>query len=280
MTSAMERDPIRLDWKISDVIGRYPQLVDELVALNPAFRLLKNPVARRVQSRLVTVAQAARIGGMSPEGLLSQLNASIGVESDAPGAVGSGADEANVEAPTWVRVASVVAEVDARALQRSGAEPFGPIMTAARSTEVGQVFRLRSSFEPVPLYTVMTQRGFDHWSTCHADGDWEVLFRNTGGPRETVATSARPGDTVEDTSWTSPTASITIDVSELVPPEPMVRILSALENLRTGESLLVHHVRRPIHLYPQLDDAGYRHETRDVGPGKVDLLIEKPADDR
>ncbi len=276
-TPATEREPIRIDWKISDVIGRYPQLVDELVALNPTFRLLRNPVARRVQSRLVTVAQAAHIGGMAPEELIAQLNAAIGVEVGASRTEGTVANESDEDAPGWIGEAPVVAEVDVRDLQRAGEEPFGRIMEAARRTTAGQVLRLRSSFEPVPLYSVMVQRGFDHWTQRHAEDDWEVWFRNTGRPRETTAAPTTTTHATDAVNWTTASATITIDVSELVPPEPLIRIMSALDDLPPGASLLVHHVRRPIYLYPQLDEAGYRYQTRDLGPGKVELLIEKPA---
>ena len=73
------------------------------------------------------------------------------------------------------------------------------------------------------------------------------------------------------------TTSVTIDVSELVPPEPMVKILQTLEGLPEGARLLVHHVRRPIHLYDRLDEMGYPHATRELGPDRVEVMIEKPA---
>ncbi|MBI3965523.1 MAG: DUF2249 domain-containing protein, partial [Chloroflexi bacterium] len=65
------------------------------------------------------------------------------------------------------------------------------------------------------------------------------------------------------------------DVSELVPPEPMIRILEALEQLAPGETLLVYHVRRPIYLYPRLEELGCTHETWEIGPNRVELLIRK-----
>jgi hypothetical protein len=71
---------------------------------------------------------------------------------------------------------------------------------------------------------------------------------------------------------------VTIDVSELVPPEPMIKILEALEMLPAGGRLLVRHLRRPMHLYPRLDEMGCRHETRELAPGRVEVLIQKPAD--
>ena len=59
-----------------------------------------------------------------------------------------------------------------------------------------------------------------------------------------------------------------IDVSHLPPPLPMVRILETLRDLGPGETLLVNHTRRPIHLYPKLDALGCTHETTEVAAGQ------------
>jgi len=275
-SNVTQLEPIQASWKISEVIGRYPQIVDELAGLNATFRLLRNPVARRVQARLVTVAQAAQIAGMEPDDLVSFLNASIGVAADSASTdVPVSSQLADV--PAWIDQAPV-AEVDARALQRQGQEPFSAIAAAMRQAAPGEVVRLRSTFEPVPLYTVLRQRGFAHFSQQIGEDDWDVLLYNAGRTRmPEVSTPAPPSSADLDADWSAPDATITIDVSELVPPEPLVRIMEALEQLPSGGRLLVHHVRRPVHLYPQLDQSGYRHQTRELGPGKVELLIEKPA---
>jgi hypothetical protein len=68
----------------------------------------------------------------------------------------------------------------------------------------------------------------------------------------------------------------TIDVSHLPPPLPMVRILETLRDLGPGETLLVNHTRRPIHLYPKLDALGCTHETTELGPGKIEVRITNP----
>ena len=67
-----------------------------------------------------------------------------------------------------------------------------------------------------------------------------------------------------------------VDVSHLPPPLPMVRILETLRALGPGETLLVHHTRRPIHLYPKLDALGCRHETTEPAPGKIQVRITTP----
>lgn len=276
-TTPAKPEPIRIDWKITDVIRRYPQLVDELIALSPTFRLLRHPVARRVQARLVTVEQAARIVGLDPKNLVAHLNATVGVVTDTSEIIAKTEEPQDQTAPDWVTAAPVVADVDVRDLQRSGEEPFGRIMAATRQTAIGQVLRVRCSFEPFPLYTVMAQRGFDHWTERHADEDWQVWFRSVGRPPEATSSAQTASPDADNAGWTCPTSTLTIDVSELVPPEPLIRIMDALEALPQGRSLLVHHVRRPMYLYPQLEQSGYRHQTRDLGAGRVEILIQKPG---
>ena len=68
----------------------------------------------------------------------------------------------------------------------------------------------------------------------------------------------------------------TLDVSLLPPPLPMVRILETLRELGPGQTLLVHHVRRPLHLYPRLDALGCTHETREYPDGKIEVRITTP----
>src|SRR5689334_2515701 len=67
-----------------------------------------------------------------------------------------------------------------------------------------------------------------------------------------------------------------IDVSHLPPPLPMVRILETLRGLGPNETLLVHHTRRPIHLYPKLEALGCQHETTETAPGKIEVRITNP----
>lgn len=69
----------------------------------------------------------------------------------------------------------------------------------------------------------------------------------------------------------------TIDVSNLPPPLPMVRILETLRDLGPGETLLVQHARRPIHLYPKLEALGCSHETIELPDGSVRVRITNPA---
>lgn len=70
---------------------------------------------------------------------------------------------------------------------------------------------------------------------------------------------------------------ILVDARGLEPPEPMERVLQALELLRPGQGirLLLH--REPFPLYPLLTERGYHHDTRMEADGSYVILI-RPAD--
>ncbi|MBI2911283.1 MAG: DUF2249 domain-containing protein [Chloroflexi bacterium] len=276
-------EPILATWKVSEVLRRYPQLLEVLIDLSPAFGRLRNPILRRVQTRLVTVAQAARVAGMEPSALVASLNTAIGaVSPPAPAAPPEDA-AASAEDDSAFIAAPVAADLDARPFHARGEEPFSAIMAAAPKVPEGAILLLRNSFEPVPLYAVLARQGFTRQTRQLAPEEWEVRFLRSGRrgrelelkPGGSERLDATTGPAPED-AWGRPTATLTIDVSDLVPPEPMVRILETLEQLPPGASLLVHHVRRPVYLYPRLEDLGCTHETRELASGQVEILIQKP----
>jgi uncharacterized protein (DUF2249 family) len=67
--------------------------------------------------------------------------------------------------------------------------------------------------------------------------------------------------------------TVAIDVRGLEPPQPMVRVLETLDQLGSDDVLEVHHDRRPIFLYPQLEARGFTHETDEPQPGLVRIRI-------
>ena len=68
-------------------------------------------------------------------------------------------------------------------------------------------------------------------------------------------------------------AQVIVDVRGLEPPHPMLRILELLDRLAPKQHLLVIHERRPLLLYPQLEERGFRHETEELGPGEFRITI-------
>lgn len=54
--------------------------------------------------------------------------------------------------------------------------PFEDIMAALETIETGETLRLVSAFEPVPLYEVLSNRGFDHETEQVAEEEYHVLI--------------------------------------------------------------------------------------------------------
>src|SRR5699024_6204625 len=64
----------------------------------------------------------------------------------------------------------------------------------------------------------------------------------------------------------------------LVPPQPMVRTLKALDKMDQGDTLSIINDRRPMFLYEELDERGYVHETEAQEDGSSKITITKSGD--
>jgi len=169
-----------------------------------------------------------------------------------------------------------VVHLDVREDLRQGREPMSKILSAAKSLKPGQSLCLRATFEPIPLFTVLSSMGLDHEVRRLDEGDWQVMFRpRASGSPGNAAGRRRAEDAMpqlEADAW--PDASRSLDNRGLTPPEPMMRVLEALEGLGPGAVLEVYNDREPAFLYPELEDRGVSVRTERLLRG-VRLLLRK-----
>jgi TusA-related sulfurtransferase len=145
-------------------------------------------------------------------------------------------------------------DVDVRPTLRAGGEPFGEIMAAVNTLPPGQGLRLLATFKPVPLFHVLGSKGFTHEAREIDGGDWEVLFSPPAGDVEPEeGASATPAS--DGAAWPQPAREM--DNRDLDPPEPMVRILAATEQMQPGEVLQALLCREPMFLLPELAKRGH-----------------------
>lgn len=163
--------------------------------------------------------------------------------------------------------------LDVRPELRAGGEPFARIMQAMADLAPGQSLRLLATFEPVPLYAVLGRQGFAHTAIHHGEQDWEILFAPDAAAAAAVPPRARPGAReAAATGWPAPAQSL--DNRGLMPPEPMVRILTALEALPEGAVIEAWNDREPLLLYPELEKRGAEIAVSRAADG-VRLLIRR-----
>ena len=66
-----------------------------------------------------------------------------------------------------------------------------------------------------------------------------------------------------------------VDARGLEPPQPMVKILEALTGLPNGAEIKAHTDRRPMHLYAQLEERGFRGETTEQPDGSFVTYVRR-----
>lgn len=142
--------------------------------------------------------------------------------------------------------------LDVRPMLRSGGEPFQAIMQAVQDLRPGQGLKLLATFRPQPLFRVMEGRGFEYEALEIEGGDWEVLFT----PLKEAASVETSVDADRPETWPDPSEHL--DLTDLDPPEPMVRILAAAEALKPGEVLFAVLSREPLFLFPELTKRGHQ----------------------
>ena len=149
---------------------------------------------------------------------------------------------------------TTIVELDLRPMLRAGGEPFEKIMETVAALGPGQGLRVFATFKPTPLLLVLESKGFAHEAKELDGGEWEVLFR----PSKTAAADGGAGAVLppDNSVWPEPVQHL--DNRDLDPPEPMVRILAAIETMKEGEVLSALLCREPTFLLAELAKRGHR----------------------
>lgn len=130
---------------------------------------------------------------------------------------------------------------------------------------VGAHFVLVNDHDPVPLYYQFAVQFPGQFT-------WEYLVT---GPDEfhvkisrvAAAPNAAPLVPPPAAAPAAPVNTTELDLRGLEPPEPMMRILTAVVQLSPGAKLQARTDRRPINLYPELDTRGVCYESEEQPDG-------------
>ncbi|MDP2305629.1 MAG: DUF2249 domain-containing protein [Pseudomonadota bacterium] len=257
---------------VADALAERPSLRDVLPAFHPAFAKLNHPILGRILPRLATVADAARMVGVDLDTLVAVMNLPDGrpVPTAQPAP-----RPPSAPAPVWFDPSDPggrVTLLDARPLLAANEDPLARILAALRGLPPGGQLTVIAPFEPVPLVGLLARQGWSSWTRW--DGaDCRVTFSHgdvvvpdpvgLGGAGEPADAG---GAEREEGGWR-------IDVSTLPPPEPMRRVLAAVD---TGAlPLRVIHAREPALLYPKLVERGLVWEVRPRAGG-VEIHVRRP----
>ena len=267
---------ITKDYKISKMLNDYPQTFDVMLKASPHFSKLNNKVLRKTLATRVTVEQASKIAGVDLGILLENLNSSIGVKINNPKKINmkNEIDTPQNGKPELLSNVSAekIKQLDVRPVIDSGRDPFSDIMNFIKELKDDEIFLLINSFEPIPLYSVLSKKGFEHY-TEKIDSVFKVYFYKSV-PGESTNINSSEGFN-ENNGQNDITNVIEIDVRKLEPPEPMIKILEMLAQVDEKSLLLVHHHREPMMLYPKLEERGYQAVSNKIEENYYKVVITK-----
>ncbi len=268
---------ITKDMKISKLLTEYPQTLEVLVNFSSHFTKLNNKILRKTLASRVNVEQAAEIAGVNLVLLLNELNKSINADnSEAINEENTEEKMNQIEKPEVLKKLTTdkIQKMDVRPIIDSGKDPFLEIMAKIKSLNDDEVFHLINSFEPIPLYSVMQSKGFEHWT--ENDGSmFNVFFYKNDVNKSDIKVNTI-------TSQESPIDYenvLELDVRELAPPEPMMKILENISKVDEKTVMVVHHHREPLMLYPKLEERGYTAITNKIDENYYKVVITKKRND-
>jgi len=142
---------------------------------------------------------------------------------------------------------------------------------------VGQHFVLINDHDPTPLWYQFTAQFPGAFG-------WDYLLRGPDEFRVKITKIAAVTVTLDAIPSAPPHRHAScgarkdlheVDARGLEPPEPLIRILDALENLPTGARLRAITDRRPCHLFGEAEQRGFRHECTEQPDGSFITLLER-----
>lgn len=250
------------------------KVIDSLVKINSNFSKLRNPVLRNLLARRITIAEACKIAGCSPNIFLNSMKA-----------IGFVIDE-SIKEPVSTKVntidfdlQTIVHELDVRPSLSKDHDPLKEILILAKRIGVGERMKIINSFEPVPLINLLAEKGFLYFTEVVSEKLIITWFEKTADKIELAALSAEPHDEVQQELFNKvlcrfpPNKIRYTDVRELKIPQPMIQILAQLENLNADELLYIYHKKVPVYLLSELKRKGLLFLLNRKSADELDMLI-------
>ncbi len=148
---------ITLETTIADLLNNYEGMKEKLIAINPKFKKLNNPILRRTVAKLATVKQAAIIGGMDAYDLLNQLRESVG---QVPLKSNTVALKEEITLPEWIKKDPAIS-LNANEVLDNDENPLAKANQLLKTLGTGEILEIASDFRPEPLIVEFSKKGYE-----------------------------------------------------------------------------------------------------------------------
>ncbi len=264
---------ITANTKISKIIKYDKNVIDVIASINKHFKKLKNPILCKMLASRVSVADAAKIGGISTDEFLNILkNDGYDVEFTP-----EEKNEMNTKQQTSTMKKDKIVTLDARPILAGGVDPFDEIMKTLKTMSDEETLLIINTFEPLPLLNILKKRGYEFETQRPEAGIVHCYLRKSeeASTNHTTTTPEQKEQSFEDLEKNFAGKMKEIDVREMEMPMPMVSILEELEKLSEGEALYVYHKRLPQYLLPELENRQFKLAEKKIDDDNLELIIYK-----
>lgn len=268
---------ITADTKIADLIRENKDAIETIASINPHFVKLRNPVLRKLFASRVTIREAARIGGCTVSDFFVKLK-EIGFEPDEAAEHYSGPQVTEPGERTSGAHGDFKVVMDVRQDLAEGKDPFNKIMQAVKTLQSGETMLIINTFDPLPLRRILTAKGY----TCSVerkDGLVHTTIVHSGKKTEAAPelNNSTNHSLFEEKMVAFGNKLLSIDVSNLEMPGPMVEIMNTLNKLPAGHALLVRHRKYPQFLIAELEQQQMRIIVHQHNESSFEFLIYQEA---
>jgi len=155
--------------KLFDLLEAHPALEEQIVAIAPPFKNLKNPVLRRAVGRLATLEKVAQIGGLNVDQFVNTLRRAAGQPELHPAAETKPyLPESSMEDPEWTRGEPQFV-VNGVELLQQGQVPLTRVNELLPSLSPGRFLLLITNFEPSPMLEAMQKQNRETYCKVSQD---------------------------------------------------------------------------------------------------------------
>lgn len=264
---------ISADTKIAAILKHNADALDAIISITPKFEKLRNPLLRKLMAGRTSIGMASKISGCSVEEFFKKL-APLGFEIDM---VIPPVNEIKPHLPAFFSSLKPdqIQELDVRPIIEAGEDPLSLISKTVKNIKQGNALKIINSFEPTPLLSLLKKQGFDSYVDTIDENLVETYFYKTSENSVDINKETEIKDGWDFYLEKYANNLETVDVRDLPMPQPMMTILSAIENLSVGKALFVYHKKIPVFLLPELKEKGFDFRIKEISENQVHLLIFK-----
>lgn len=250
------------------------KVIESLILMNKNFAKLRNPVLRRLLANRVTIAQACSIAKCEVDEFMKCME-KIGfvIAKTSAGPIIEKEPSVLLDRP------AKVVTLDVRPYLEKNTDPLKEILKLAKQIHTGERLKIINSFEPIPLISLLAEKGFTHLTEVLAPDMVVTWFEKAKDPQLVEAygdlQEIKPALFEDVLSNFAADKIRYLDVRALEMPQPMLQILAGTTTLAPDELLYVHHKKLPVYLLPELSKAGFRYAVKNLSPTGLDMLIYK-----